>query len=145
MKAFIARSSLSFAALPASRRYTLLAGWVVVLTLLLDLIGRPLLALGKELRQWPMLAQQAQALAPGVTFTSEYWQALASARGLMLTRVEQRGDVWQLQGELTHAETLPQLLSSIQAQGGRPLRWSLEQGHQGLVFSVDVSRTGGRP
>lgn len=145
MKAFIERSSIAFAALPAARRYTLLAGWVVVLTLLLVLAGRPVLALCKELRQWPLLAQQAQALTPGITFTSEYWQALASARGLLLTRVEQRGDIWQLQGELTRAETLPQLLGSIQAQGGRPLRWSLEQGHQGLVFSLDVSRTGVRP
>lgn len=145
MKALIERSCNTFAALPASRRFALLAGWVVVLTLLLVLIGRPLLALAKELRQWPTLAQQAQTLTPGVIFTSDYWQALASARGLMLTRVEQRGEVWQLQGELSRAEGLPQLLSSIQAQGGRPLRWSLEQGHQGLVFSVDVSRTGGRP
>lgn len=145
MKALIERSCNTFAALPASRRFALLAGWVVVLTLLLVLIGRPLLALAKELRQWPTLAQQAQTLTPGVIFTSDYWQALASARGLMLTRVEQRGEVWQLQGELSHAAGLPQLLSSIQAQGGRPLRWSLEQGHQGLVFSVDVSRTGGRP
>ena len=145
MKAFIDRAFMAFSALPAARRYTLLAGWVVVLTLLLVLIGRPLLALSKELRQWPMLAQQARALTPGITFTSEYWQALASARGLVLTRVEPRGEVWQLQGELTRAEGLAQLLSSIQAQGGRPLRWSLEQGHQSLVFSLDVGRTGGQP
>lgn len=145
MKMFIDRAFMAFAALPTARRYALLAGWVVVLTLLLVLIGRPLLALGKELRQWPMLAQQAQALAPGIVFTSEYWQSLASARGLVLTRVEPRGEIWQLQGELTRAESLAQLLSSIQAQGGRPLRWSLEQGYQSLVFSVDVGRTGGQP
>ncbi|GFM89846.1 hypothetical protein PSCICO_52450 [Pseudomonas cichorii] len=145
MNALIQRASNAFVALPPARRYMLLAGWVVVLTLLLVLIGRPLLAWGKDLRQWPALAQQAQTLSPGPAFSSEYWQALASARGLVLTRVEQRGDIWQLQGELTRAEPLTQLMRSIQEQGGRPLRWSLEQGHQGLVFSLDVGRAGRRP
>ncbi|RMQ43700.1 hypothetical protein ALQ04_02929 [Pseudomonas cichorii] len=145
MNGLFLRASSAFAALPPARRYALLAGWVMVLTLLLVLIGRPLLAWGKELRQWPLLAQQAQALSPGPAFSGEYWQALASARGLVLTRVEQRGDIWQLQGELTRAETLAQVLRSIQEQGGRPLRWSLEQGHQGLVFSLDVGRSEGHP
>ncbi|MBX8532772.1 type II secretion system protein GspM [Pseudomonas cichorii] len=145
MNALIQRASNAFAALPPARRYALLAGWVVVLTLLLVLIGRPLLAWGKDLRQWPLLAQQAQALSPGPTFTAEYWQALAGARGLVLTRVEQRGDIWQLQGELSRAEPLAQLMRSIQEQGGRPLRWSLEQGHQSLVFSLDVGRAGRLP
>lgn len=145
MKDFIHRSTSAFAALPPGRRNLLLAGWVVVLTLILVLIGRPLLARGNELRQWPVLAQQARALAPGPAFTSGDWQALASARGLLLTRVEQRGEVWLLRGELSRADTMAQLMRSIQDQGGRPLRWSLERGHQGLVFSLDVGRTGGRP
>lgn len=145
MKDFTHRATRAFAALPPARRNLLLAGWVVVLTLILVLIGRPLITWGNELRQWPVLAQQARALAPGPAFTSDYWQALASARGLLFTRVEQRGEVWLLQGELSRADTLSQLMRSIQDQGGRPLRWSLEQGHQGLIFSLDVGRTGARP
>ncbi|MCV4288341.1 type II secretion system protein GspM [Pseudomonas capsici] len=145
MNALIQRASNAFAALPPARRYALLAGWVVILTLSLVLIGRPVLTWGKDLRQWPLLAQQARALSPGPAFTAEYWQALASARGVVLTRVEQRGDIWQLQGELSRAEPLTQLMHSIQERGGRPLRWSLEQGHQGLVFSLDVGRAGRLP
>lgn len=146
MTVFLQRAAHAFGALPATRRYLLLVGWVVVLTLLLVLIGRPVVALCKELRQWPGLAQQAQALSSTTaTFSNEYWQAWASARNLLLTRVEQRGDVWQLQGELSDAYTLTQLMRSIQDQGARPLRWSLERGHQGLVFSLDVIHKGGRP
>ncbi|MFJ4142200.1 type II secretion system protein GspM [Pseudomonas sp. NPDC089734] len=145
MNEWIQRASSAFVTLPPARRYALLAGWVVILTLLLVLMGRPLLLWAKDLRQWPLLAQQAQALNTGATFSSEYWQALASARGLVLTRVEQRGDIWQLQGELARAETLTHVMRSIQEQGGRPLRWSLEQGHQGLVFNLDVGRAGRRP
>lgn len=145
MKTLIQRASGAIAALPPARRYMLLAGWVLVLTLLLVLLGRPLVAAVKEVGQWPALARQAQALSPGPAFSSEYWQALASARGLVLTKVEQRGDIWQLRGELTQVEPLAQLLRSIQDQGGRPLRWSLEQGHQALIFSLDVSRDGVYP
>lgn len=144
MSPWIQRSVSAFAALPAPRRYLLLAGWVVVLTLLLVLLGRPLLAVWKDGRQWQVLAQQAAGLNPGARFSSEQWQALASARGLVLTRVEQRGDIWLLQGELPGAEALGQLMNSVLEQGGRPLRWSLEQGRQGLVFSLDIGSGGPR-
>lgn len=145
MKAMIQRASVAFDALPPTRRYTLLAGWVIVLTLLLVLIGRPLVTLIKDISQWPALARQAQTLAPGPDFSQQYWQALASARGVVLTKVEQRGDIWLLRGELSAAEPLAQLMRSVQEQGGRPLRWSLEQGHQAMIFSLDVGRGGVRP
>lgn len=145
MKALIQRASFAIAALPLTRRVMLLAGWVVVLTLLLVLLGRPLVAAVKELGRWPVLALQAQMLSPGPVFSNDYWQAFASARGLVLTKVEQRGDIWQLRGELAQAERLAQLMRGIQEQGGRPLRWSLEQGHQALIFSLDVSRDGAQP
>lgn len=144
MTRWVQRSARAFAALPAPRRYLLLAGWVLVLTLLLVLLGRPLLAVWKDGRQWQVLAQQAAGLKPATRFSSEHWQALASARGLVLTRVEQRGDIWLLQGELPSAEALGQLMNSVQEQGGQPLRWSLEQGRQGLVFSLDVGSGGAR-
>jgi type II secretion system protein M (XcpZ-type) len=139
------RALSAVAALPPARRYALLAGWVVVLTLLLVLLGRPLVAVVKDMSQWPALARQAQALSPRPAFTSEYWQSVASARGLVLTKVEQRGDIWQLRGELSRAEPLAQLMRSVQEHGGRPLRWSLEQGHQAMIFSLDVGRGNTQP
>lgn len=145
MKAMIQRASVAFDALPPARRYTLLAGWVIVLTLVFVLLGRPLVAAVKDVSQWPALARQAQALVPGPEFSQQYWQSLASARGLLLTKVEQRGDIWLLRGELSSPEPLTQLMRSVQDQGGRPLRWSLEQGHQAMIFSLDVGRGGARP
>lgn len=145
MNTLIRRALSAVAALPPARRYALLAGWVVVLTLLLVLLGRPLVGVVKDMSQWPALARQAQMLSPGPALTSEYWQAVASARGLVLTRVEQRGDIWQLRGELSRAEPLAQLMRSVQEHGGRPLRWSLEQGHQAMIFSLDVSRGNTQP
>ncbi|RRV06017.1 type II secretion system protein GspM [Pseudomonas sp. v388] len=138
MKALIHRASSAIHALPPTRRYALLAGWVLVLTLLLVVIGRPVVAAVKEISQWPALARQAQSLSPGPGFSTDYWQTLASARGLVLTKVEQRGDIWLLRGELTRAEPLAQLMRSVQGRGGRPLRWSVEQGHQAMIFSLDV-------
>lgn len=145
MKALIQRASSSFHGLPPTRRYLLLAGWMLVLTLLLVLLGRPLVAVVKDLSQWPAVARQAQSLSPGPVFSSDYWQALASTRGVVLTKVEQRGDIWLLRGEMPSAEPLAHLMRSIQEQGGRPLRWSLEQGHQAMIFSLDVSRGSTRP
>ena len=145
MNALMQRASSAIHALPSARRYTLLAGWVVVLTLVLVLLGRPVVAAIKDISQWPELARQAQTLTPGPSFTQDYWQTLASARGVVLTTVEQRGDTWLLRGELTRAEPLAQLMLSIQEQGGRPLRWSLEQGHQAMLFSLDVGRGSARP
>jgi type II secretion system protein M (XcpZ-type) len=145
MNALIQRSLQTVAALPPARRYLLLGGWVVVLTLLLVLLGRPLAEKVKQVSQWPGLARQAQTLGAGPAFSSDYWQALTSARGVVLTRVEQRGDIWLLRGELTGAQPLAQLMRSIQDQGGQPLRWSLEQGQQAMLFSLDVSAAGGRP
>ena len=144
MTALLQRASIAINALPPGRRYALLAGWVVVLTLLLVLLGRPLVSVFKDVSQWPALARQAQTLTPGPIFSSEYWQALASARGVVLTKVEQRGDIWLLRGELPKAEPLAMLMRSIEEQGGRPVRWSLEQGHQSMIFSLDVSRGSAR-
>lgn len=145
MKATLQRMSGAIAALPPARRMLLLVGWVVVLTLILVLMGRPLVTSIKQAAQWPGLARQAQSLTSGPAFSNEYWQALASARGLVLTVVEQRGDIWQLRGELASAEPMVQLIRSIQDQGGRPLRWSIEQGHQAMIFNLDVSSAGGHP
>ena len=145
MNTLTQRASVAFHALPPARRHALLGGWVVVLTLVLVLIGRPLVAAVKEVAQWPQLARQAQSLSPGPIFTADHWQTLASARGIVLTKVEQRGDIWLLRGELTSAEPLAQLMRSIQEQGGRPIRWSLEQGHQAMIFSLDVGRGSTRP
>jgi type II secretion system protein M (XcpZ-type) len=144
MNALIQRASVAIHALPPARRYTLLAGWVIVLTLVLVLLGRPVVATVKDVVRWPQLARQAQTLSPGPAFTAQFWQTLASARGVVLTRVEQRGDIWSLHGELGGAEPLAQLMRSVQEQGGRPLRWSLEQGHQAMIFSLDVGRGGAR-
>ncbi|MBD8495228.1 type II secretion system protein GspM [Pseudomonas syringae] len=145
MNALFVRFSHGYAALPASRRYLLLGGWVVVLTLILVLIGRPLIDYGKDLRQWQRLAAQAQVLKPAGEFDNARWQALAGAYGVTLTGVEPRGDVWQLQGEVARADSLAHLMRSIEEQGARPLRWSLERRGAGLVFNLDVSRHGGQP
>lgn len=145
MNALMLRFSHAYAGLPPSRRYLLLGGWVVVLTLILVLIGRPLIDYGKSLRQWQLLAAQAQAIKPASEFDNERWQALAGARGVTLTGIEARGDVWQLRGEVAQADSLVQLMRSIQEQGARPLRWSLERSGAGLVFNLDVSRAGGQP
>lgn len=145
MNALMLRFSQAYVNLPASRRYLLLGGWVVVLTLILVLIGRPLVDYGKSLRQWQALAAQAQAIKTVSEFDSERWQALARARGVTLTAIEPRGDVWQLRGEVAHADSLVQLMRTIQEQGARPLRWSLERSGAGLVFNLDVSRAGGQP
>lgn len=145
MNALMLRFSQAYVNLPASRRYLLLGGWVVVLTLILVLIGRPLIDYGKSLRQWQALAAQAQAIKTVSEFDSERWQALAGARGVTLTAIEPRGDVWQLRGEVAQADSLVQLMRTIQEQGARPLRWSLERSGAGLVFNLDVSRAGGQP
>jgi type II secretion system protein M (XcpZ-type) len=136
MQAYLAH----FNQLPPTRRYALLAGWSMVTLLLLVLVTRPLLAAWQEARQWQALAQQAGALVPPTAFTSEQWQALAVSRQWVLTRVEQQGDRWQLQGELPGPQALQQLLRTVQEQGGRPLQWSLDQGGaQGYAFSLEVA------
>lgn len=140
MNALTQRASIAFQALPPVRRYLLLGGWVVVLTLVLVLLGRPVVAAIKEMSQWPQLARLAQTLSAGPVFTAEQWQTLASARGIVLTKAEQRGEIWLLRGEVTGAEALARLMRSIQEQGGTPMRWSLEQGHQAMLFSLDVGR-----
>lgn len=145
MNALLQRFSHAYVSLPAPRRYGLLAGWVVVLTLLLVLSGRPLIDYVRSVHQWQALAQQAQALMPVAVPGEERWQALASARGVTLTGVERRGDVWLLRGEVARAEPLAQLMRSIQEQGARPLRWSLEQSTGGLVFQLDVGQGGRQP
>lgn len=129
-----------FNQLPPKRRYSLLAGWSTVALLLLVLLTRPLLAAWQEARQWQALAQQAGALIPPAAFSNEQWQALAVSRQWVLTRVEQQGDRWQLQGELPGPQALQQLLRTVQEQGARPLQWSLEQGGgQRYAFSLEVA------
>lgn len=128
-----------FKQLPRMRRYCLLAGWSMVLLLLLVLMTRPLLAAWQDAREWQALAQQAHALAPPAVFSNEQWQALAASRQWVLTHVEQQGGRWHLQGELPGPEALQQLLRTVQEQGGRPLQWSLTQGGQGYAFSLDVA------
>lgn len=145
MNALTQRASIAFQSLPPVRRYMLLGGWVIVLTLILVLIGRPVVAVVKEMSQWPQLARMAQGLNAGPAFTAEHWQTLASARGIVLTKVEQRGDIWLLRGEVTGAEPVARFMRSIQEQGGRPMRWSLEQGHQTMLFSLDVGRGSAGP
>ncbi|MFC6340205.1 type II secretion system protein GspM [Pseudomonas sp. CCM 7891] len=135
----------SFKQLPPLRRYCLLAGWSMVLLLLLVLLTRPLLAAWQDARQWQVLAQQARTLMPPAGFTNEQWQALAASRQWVLTRVEQQGDRWQLQGELPGPQALQQLLRTVQEQGGRPLQWSLAQGGQGYAFSLEVADGAVRP
>ena len=129
-----------FNQLPPKRRYSLLAGWSTVVLLLLVLLTRPLLAAWQDARQWQALAQQASALLPPAAFSNEQWQALAVSRQWVLTRVEQQGDRWQLQGELPGPQALQQLLRTVQEQGARPLQWSLEQGvGQRYAFSLEVA------
>ena len=129
-----------FNQLPPKRRYSLLAGWSTVALLLLVLLTRPLLAAWQDARQWQALAQQAGALIPPAAFSNEQWQALAVSRQWVLTRVEQQGDRWQLQGELPGPQALQQLLRTVQEQGARPLQWSLEQaGGQRYAFSLEVA------
>ncbi|MCO8166070.1 type II secretion system protein GspM [Pseudomonas sp. 21LCFQ010] len=145
MKDLLQRLTQGYAALPAPRRYLLLGGWVVVLTLVLVLLGRPLVDYVRSVQQWQALAGQARLLQRGDGLSNERWQALASARGVTLTAVEQRGEVWQVRGEVSRAEKLAQLMRGVQEQGARPLRWSLEQSGAGLVFNLDVSRSGAQP
>jgi type II secretion system protein M (XcpZ-type) len=145
MKARMLGYLVHFNQLPPMRRYCLLAGWSMVLLLLLVLLTRPLLATWQDARQWQALAQQARTLALPATFSNEQWQALAASRQWVLTRVEQQDGHWQLQGELPEPQALQQLLRTVQEQGGRPMRWSLEQGGQGYAFSVDVADGAVRP
>lgn len=140
MKARMHAYLAHFNQLPLKRRYSLLAGWSTVVLLLLVLLTRPLLAAWQEARQWQALAQQAGALIPPAAFSNEQWQALAVSRQWVLTRVEQQGDRWQLQGELPGPQALQQLLRTVQEQGARPLQWSLEQGGgQRYAFSLEVA------
>lgn len=131
--------------LPPLRRYALLAGWSLVLLLLLVLLTRPLLTAWQEARQWQALAQQAGRLTPATVWSSEQWQALAASRQWVLTRVEQQDGRWHLQGELPGPEALQQLLRTVQEQGGRPLQWGLEQGAKGYAFSLEVADGALRP
>jgi len=140
MKARMQAYLTHFNQLPSKRRYGLLAGWSTVVLLLLVLLARPLLAAWQEARQWQALAQQAGAQVPPAAFSNEQWQALAVSRQWVLTRVEQQGDRWQLQGELPGPQALQYLLRTVQEQGGRPLQWSLTQGiGQGYAFSLEVA------
>ncbi|NMX32926.1 type II secretion system protein GspM [Pseudomonas sp. WS 5413] len=140
MKARMLEYLAHFNQLPPKRRYGLLTGWSTVGLLLLVLVTRPLLAAWQDARQWQALAQQAGALVPPAAFSNEQWQALAVSRQWVLTRVEQQGDRWQLQGELPGPQALQQLLRTVQEQGGRPVQWSLEQGGgQGYAFSLEVA------
>ena len=140
MKARMQAYLTHFNQLPSKRRYGLLAAWSTVVLLLLVLLARPLLAAWQEARQWQALAQQAGALVPPAAFSNEQWQALAVSRQWVLTRVEQQGDRWQLQGELPGPQALQYLLRTVQEQGGRPLQWSLTQGiGQGYAFSLEVA------
>lgn len=117
-----------FNQLPPKRRYSLLAGWSTVVLLLLVLLTRPLLAAWQDARQWQALAQQASALLPPAAFSNEQWQALAVSRQWVLTRVEQQGDRWQLQGELPGPQALQQLLRTVQEQGHGRCSGALNRG-----------------
>lgn len=134
-----------FNQLPPLRRYGLLLGWSLVLLLLLVLLTRPLLTAWQEARQWQALAQQVAPLSARGGFSNEQWQALAASRQWVLTRVEQQGERWQLQGELPQPQALAQLLRTLQDQGGRPLQWSLQRSPQGYAFSLEVADGAIRP
>jgi type II secretion system protein M (XcpZ-type) len=136
---FKARCLEKLHAMSRPRRYLLLVGWSVVFGLLVYLAAKPVVGAWREARAWQALAPRAASFTSPRSFSAEQWQALASARRVVLTKVEEQQGQWQLQGELPKAEVLKQLMHAAQEQGAQVLQWGLEQREEGLSFSLIVT------
>jgi len=119
-------------------RYRMPLAWALILLLLAVLGVREGVGLWRQWAQWQALAHTAAGLPNGPALSLERLRQSAQARQVQLAQIDSQGSTWQLRGQIADAQGFEQWLLALQAEGVRPLQWSLEQDAAGLRFDVQV-------
>ncbi|MHC6227073.1 type II secretion system protein GspM [Pseudomonas sp. X10] len=120
------------------QRYRVPLACGVIGALLATLVVREGIGQWRQLAQWRDLAELAATLQEGPSLGLERLQQSAQARQVRLLDVDTQGDAWQLRGQVEDEQVLQDWLLALQAEGGRPLQWGVEQDESGLRFDLLV-------
>lgn len=120
------------------RRWLMPLAWATIVTLLLVLALREGVGRWQTLTQWQALAVSAASLQAGARIDAEQLQQSAQARRIVIDDLQPQEGGWQVRGQLPSEQVFQEWLQQLQRDGGRPLRWGLEQTEGGLRFDVTV-------
>lgn len=122
------------------QRQRMTLAWLLISALLAWLAVREGLQRWDEMRQWQVMAESLPAAGAHVPIGPERLRQSAAAAQLEVSEVAVDGDGWRVQGRAADAPALQRWLLSVQADGARPVQWSLVREAKGLSFSVQVQR-----